>query len=172
MTVSLENLTHSQMRSNVIDAVCELNIPKEEIIVVGGAALQVYGIKVSPDIDLVTRPDRFRDILKNVDHFARNLTLGHIGINAAVTDKFSGQKLHDEGYGVILGNVTFTLAPDDDLYQASFEELHDEAVEIEDLILVSPPQRILDWKKAIHRPKDMKDIDLIEQYLENFRRIV
>jgi len=153
----------TKMRENVVEAVNKQRVPKDKIIVVGGAALQVFGIKKSEDIDLVTEPRLFNKLLGETGSTGR-LHLGHVGLATAVVKENDGQHVYDEGYGVTLGDVTYMPAPDDHLYRATFEELYDEALDI-DGILVSPPERILEWKQGVDRPKDREDIRLIEKYL-------
>lgn len=170
-TFRLEDLiTTAKRRENVVKSVrhLQLRIPKDEIIVVGGAAMQMFGMKVSPDIDLVTAPERMTKLLKSIEHGNTKLrSLGHIGLMVQVIDHTAGQKTYEEDggiyVGVTVGNVTFMPAPNDHLYQASFEELHDEAIEI-DGVLVSPVERRLAWKQAVGRPKDLRDINLINEY--------
>ncbi len=165
--LTLESKT--KMRSNVVEAVSRLDVSKDKIIVVGGAALQVFGIKKSEDIYLVTSPELFSEILDGIEYYnsERNLgklKLGHIGIMATAVGKDRGQRIYDDGYGVTLGQITYMPAPTDHLYQTSFEELQGEAVDI-DGILVSPPERILAWKEGVARPKDLEDIDLIQRFM-------
>ena len=165
----LENLsTTAEKRENIVDSIRRLSIPKDEIIVVGGSAMQMFGMKVSRDIDLVTTPERMTKILESVECGNTQLrSLGHVGLMTQVIDHSAGQKTYEEDGGmyggVAVGNVTFMPAPNDHLYQTTFEELRDEAIEI-DGVLVSPIERILAWKQAVGRPKDLLDINLINKY--------
>lgn len=162
----LEELTDpEEMRTNILVPITKLKIPKDELIVVGGAALQIFGIKVSADIDLVLSPNRMQIIMDKSDAPFSELKLGHRGLQPIVDAPERGQLVDDEGYGVTTGNITYMLAPDDHLYRATFEELHDEAVDFEG-VLVSPPARILAWKEGVKRAKDVADIELIQAFLE------
>jgi hypothetical protein len=159
-------------REAVLEAVRSLDIPKENAIVVGGAAMQVYGIKQTYDIDVVTTPDQLSDVLKLHHKDKRSFSairhskLGHIGVALRVTRLDEGQVTYqpDMYERMQYGGVSFMLAPDDDLYRASYEELLDEANDIAG-VLVSPPERILAWKEAVGRPKDHRDAALLRDYL-------
>lgn len=160
-----EFTTLEEMRPNVLEAVRELEIPKDELIVVGGAALQIFGIKVSRDIDVVVTPDRMEYVLTHpAGAYGKERQLGRHGLQVTATGETEGQVVFDDGYGVKVGAVTYMPAPADSKYSATFEELHDEAADIEG-ILVSPPERILAWKQGVNRAKDQADIALINNYL-------
>lgn len=160
-------MAYRESCENIVLSVRRLDIPKEELIVVGGAALQLYGIRDlrgSQTIDLVVSPERMTKILEISDSpdYASSYKIGHIGLMTQVTDTRKG--LRDWGDR---GGVTFMPAPNDTLYSASFNELRDEAIDASD-VLVSPPERILDWKRSVGRQfKDKPDIALIENYLSS-----
>lgn len=77
---------------------------------------------------------------------------------------FSLLNWHDFYEAESTGTLALLPAPNDRLYSVPFEELRDEAVDIEG-VLVSPPERILAWKQAIGREKDMQDIKNIQAYI-------
>lgn len=165
-----------RIRKNITDAIEERNkrriaIPMDELIVVGGAALQMYGIKKTNDIDVVVTPHRMEQILEEEFRWTeRGYVKGYTrpidrrGLMLMVTGQDEGQLIRGDEYGSTYGDITYMLAPNDHLYQATFEELRDEAEEI-DGVLVSPPVRILQWKLGVNRPKDADDIALIKKYL-------
>ncbi len=167
-------MAYREACEDIILSVRRLEIPKDELIVIGGAALQLYGIRDSHlhTIDLVVSPERMTEILRISDSpdYASSYKIGHIGLMPQVTAVRKGVK--DWGDR---GNVTFMPAPNDTLYQASFNELRDEAIDVSD-VLVSPPERILDWKRSVVDLKgftdfnlleDKADVRLIEDYLSN-----
>lgn len=163
-SIDLEHL-----RAEVIDTVSALEIPKDELIVVGGAVLQVYGLKRTNDIDVVVSEERLNKVLADEWKEAHR-----VGVRRRGDITMSGSQLMYRRFGVgqelmgsgseysaaKRGNVSFMLAPDDDLYQATFEELHDEADEF-DGVLVSPMHRIVAWKMAVNREKDKRDLGII-----------
>ena len=164
-------------QAKIVDAIDKRNnhncsIPADELVIVGGAALQMFGIKKSPDIDVVVTPHQMEQILEENFHWPwfqarwnhHPRKLNRCGLSVAATGTGEGQLIRGDAYGSTYGDITYMLAPNDHLYQATFEELRDEAVEIGG-ILVSPPARILAWKRGVNRPKDAKDIALIENYL-------
>ena len=162
-----------EIRDNIVQAIVKRNqrrmvIPPDELIVVGGAALQMHGIKKTYDIDVVVTPMQMEQVLEETvfrDGAGGKLRkLDRHGVIMTATGRGEGQLIKASEYGSTYGGITYMLAPNDHLYQATFEELRDEAVEIGG-VLVSPPERILAWKRGVNRPKDAKDITLIEQYL-------
>ena len=143
------------------------SIPADELIVVGGAALQMFGYKQTTDIDVVVTPKQMKRMVDTCDSYqqwtAHKGKLEHQGLLLTVRHK-AGQFLRGDYYGSTFGDITYMLAPNDHLYQATFEELRDEAANIGG-VLVSPPERILAWKRAVNRPKDAADIALLEKRL-------
>lgn len=160
---SLEN-----RRANILEAISKIEIPKKQFIIVGGAAMQLMGIKVSEDIDIVTTPKYMTntlDAIKEDTNGSRSDDeITNRGTLLVATENGTGQRVHDEGYGVARGDVTYMLAPNDHLYKASFKKLRDEALDIGGF-LVSPMQRVLEWKQAVNREKDQGDITLLQNYL-------
>lgn len=153
-------MSNQESFEDIILAVHRLDIPKDEMILVGGAALNLFGIRTSNTIDLVVSPQAMVGFLEKADDntcFAYKL--GHIGIMTRV--KALGLGRDNNGYA---GEVTFMPPPSDHLYQATFNQLLSEAVKVSD-VLVSPPQRILNWKKSVGRKIDLDDVELIENYL-------
>lgn len=155
----------------IVDSVRSVGIPKKELVVVGGAALQLFGIKRTKDIDAVIPTTR---LMRRIDERARDVQHGRRSRHSPIDDEtvtaqgitFSILDWIDFYDSESTGTLALLPAPNDQLYHASFEELHDEAIEIEG-ILVSPPERILEWKQAIGRPKDQTDIEKIQAHLAN-----
>ena len=162
-------MAYRETSEDIILSVRRLHIPKEELVVVGGAALELYGISQNRGaIDLVVSPERMTKILEEPDPIINKASrrLGYIGLMPQVTVIGKGRRDPEGGRGA----VTFMPAPNDHLYQASFEELRDEAIDASD-VLTSPPERILAWKRAItqwqtpNMVKHLVDIELILKYL-------
>ena len=156
-----------QMRADILEPVRALEIPRDELIIVGGAVLQLYGLKRTEDIDVVVESTRMRTLLAEAEEeqyrFRPNLKIGVRGAQLMLSRMDAGPKIPGTGseYARALhGNISFMDAPHDDLYTASFAELHDEA-EDWDGVLASPMQRIFDWKQAVGRRKDLEDLNLI-----------
>lgn len=163
---------------HITEAVKKLKLPEDKVVVVGGAALQVFGIKLTRDIDLVTEPSLYEEILSEFSEqypwqrqrLGERPSRRRVGAMTVALSEDKGQIMRNDRYGITKGDVTFMQAPDDELYQASFEELQAEAIEVYG-VLVSPPQRILEWKLAVGRRKDIADVPLIESYLAELSAI-
>ncbi|HSX33172.1 MAG TPA: hypothetical protein VLF91_02435 [Candidatus Saccharimonadales bacterium] len=163
-----ETMSEADMRANVLAPIRALEIPKDELVVVGGAALQAHGIRLARDIDVVVTPERLEQLLEETDRLPRRKReLGHLGAQLVMRRPDIGRVLADNGeYGITKGDITWMPAPNDKYYRATFAELHDEAVDMGG-VLVSPLSRILAWKQALlgkpFRDKDRTDVRLIEQ---------
>lgn len=162
MSASLESY-----QQPIIDALTEAEVRPSEAVIVGGAALQMFGIKRTVDIDLVVTPAYMEAI--RVEMEERVLEVGARGLSVVFTDRGAGQTWTEEpepGYGIdyYKGSLTYMLAPNDSLYRATQAELFSEAV-VTRGFLVSPPERILAWKQGVGRKKDVRDIQLIQSYL-------
>jgi hypothetical protein len=161
-------MAYREACEDIILSVRRLDIPKDELIVVGGAALELFGIRPNRGaIDLVVSPERMVKILHQnnvINTKARRV--GHIGLMPQVTVIGKGRRDPEGGRGA----VTFMPPPIDYLYRATFDELRDEAIDASD-VLVSPPERILAWKRSITRlqipniVKHLADVELILKYL-------
>ncbi len=149
----------------IIDCIRTSQVPLDKLVVVGGAALKLFGIKETTDIDVVVPSS-----------VLMNRALDKHTYGGGMHSPIDGQKVTENGveYRILdwkdyytansTGTLTFIPAPDDSLYSVTYEELHNEALNI-DGILVSPPERILEWKQAINRDKDIPDITAIQSFL-------
>ena len=163
-------MEYREASEDIVLSVRRLHIPKEELVVVGGAALELFGIRPTKSaIDLVVSPERMRMVLEEVNNTtARTHKLGHIGLMPQVT--YIGKGRPQREYAGFFGDVTLMPAPNDHLYQASFDELRDEAIDASD-VLVSPPERILAWKRSMtmwqvpNMIKHLQDEERILKYL-------
>ena len=125
---------------SVADRVRQLNLPPDQFVVVGGAVLEVLGIRASGDIDL-TASDSVLDTL-------------------AGDKTWSKQDLTDGSYvyqkdGYEVGN---------DWLGRSFAQLVSDTFEMDGIRYVSLAT-VMAWKKQHNRPKDQADIKLIWEYL-------
>lgn len=149
----------------IIERVKELEIPKRQMVVVGGAALKLQGInKKTADIDVVVPVARLLTLAVEMGQQGQRFRLDAAKVTDTLRVKLWGRE--DSCTLIEIGRMSIMPPPNDLLYQASFEELRDEATDIKG-VLVSPPERILDWKRAVDREKDQADIQLIEAYLSN-----
>lgn len=161
--------------NEIIAPVERLNIPSEELIIVGGAALQAYGIKKTTDIDVVVTEPRLETIIQDwqwLEHHSfdqsRRGRLSNRGSQLIVERHGIGRVLEEGNYyeRAVLGDISFMTSPRDHLYTASFDELMADSTPFGGKgIAVLSPQKVLEWKEAVNRPKDQKDIAGIRAYL-------
>ena len=159
-------MAYSESQQDIISSIRSLEIPKKEMILVGGVALDLFNIRFSKTIDLVVSSDVMLELLDKADNKTFHAySLGHIGTMAQVLAIGKGRDLQTHR-----GFVSFMPAPNDHLYQASFEQLRAEAIDTSD-ILVSPLGRLLDWKQkvgdSVGNQKDLADAELIGSHLSN-----
>lgn len=131
---------------NIIEEVKKLNLPKGKYAVVGSGPLDIRNIRPAHDIDLIVSQDIY-DKLKS---------MGWEEVNFPNTGRpwvlFHG-----------LFDVSTSWSVND--YKPSPQQLIRDA----DLIGGVPFVRledVLQWKTTCRRAKDLKDIKLIEEYLE------
>lgn len=155
------------MRSHeILMNVRGLQIPERELVVVGGAALTILGIKRSTgDLDAVVTQQRLLEEAANTRHLYRSTAsapISHVRRGQIVVDVF---KPVGQYSGVMKsGDITLMPAPNDSKYQVTFEELRDTALSHEG-VLVANPELLLDWKQSVGRQKDLRDAERIEAYL-------
>lgn len=132
------------MALSFVDRVKLLNLPLEDIIVIGSGVMDALGIRSSGDVDLVVRKELF----------------------AALQDSGEWQKdmVHDEP--VLRRDDVEVWLSWSNSGEPNFDELLANAVAIDGVWFVSP-QFLLEWKKAKRRPKDIQDVALLEEYLQN-----
>lgn len=125
---------------SVAERVRQLNLPPDQFVVVGGAVLEVLGIRKSGDIDII----------------AAELVLHILASDEAWSKKdlAEGSYIYQkEGYEV--GN---------DWLGRSFAELASDTFEMDGIRYVSL-STVMAWKKQRNRPKDQEDLKLIWEYL-------
>lgn len=153
----------------IVNCLRATSIPRDELVVVGGAAMQLLGIKQTNDIDAVvslpTLTERIR--LRTLDsRFGRGYMHSPLDNERIVQDELNFDVLHWKDFydAESIGTLALLPTPNDSLYAVSFEELRDEAIDVLG-VLVSPAERVLEWKQAVGREKDLADIVLIQSHL-------
>jgi hypothetical protein len=164
---NLDILTDAQRE--ILDPVIELGIPRDDLILVGGGAMQVYGLKRTQDIDVVVRPETLVSEIEAWESnrgLKRSAVLGRIGLQHTFTNQRKGVvKYEGSEYGAAeYGGITYMLAPNDHLFSASFEELQSDANEIGGVLVASPDQ-LLAWKLGVNRQKDKRDIQTLTEFI-------
>lgn len=126
---------------DIFEKVTELNLPKDAYIVVGGGTLVALGlVEWDDDIDLCVTPEVF-------DHFQAE---------GWQQEEWAGKPVLKHGvYDIGVGFGKWSL-----------EELQTDALTVHDIPFISL-KKLLEWKREMGRPKDLRHIELIEQYLQH-----
>ncbi len=128
--------------SGIVERVKQLNLPLDQLVVIGGGILDAAGLRAANDIDLVLKVDLFAQLVKEPDW--------QVGVK----------------------NIELILEKDDTEAFLSwsfdshpnFAELCEGGVTI-DGVRFAHPQVVIDWKKRRANEKDLKDIALLEEYI-------
>lgn len=124
---------------NMKQKISELGLPDNQFIVVGSGIMAAVGIRDSDDIDMIVSEELFRQL------------------------EDSGWE-HDEWADqVVLKRDVFDIGTQWD--GKAIDELIDTATRIEGIPYLSL-QDLRKWKKEKGRDKDIRDIKLIDAYLE------
>ncbi len=120
----------------------ELGLPADQCVVIGSGILDALGLRESDDIDLVVSSDVFATLQADGSWTAKEKH------NDIVLLKDDAEVWQDWGADE----------------EASFLSLYENSVIIDGVHFVNP-QFLLAWKKQQSREKDVKDIQLLEEYL-------
>ena len=119
-------------------------LPLDKVIIVGSGILDQLGLRMANDVDVITDSETFKR-LKNKSVLTLEIHGGHKvlvgdGIEIWTVWREVDGELWDYGY---LSQFTTTI----------------------DGVRFVDPQKVLQWKRAMGRIKDEKDIKLLEEYL-------
>lgn len=129
-------------RRPILERIRALALPADQFIVAGSGVLDVFGLRESRDIDLIVSSELFTELR---DRGWKRFTE------------------HDEQV-LKYGDAEAWLSLPVNGTLKTYEELLPEGVQIEEATFVSP-RFLLEWKQYEKRPKDIKDIALLEEYL-------
>lgn len=132
---------------DILRIIKELNFPKNQYVVIGGAALELYGIRKAVDIDLAVTKVLFEDLQKK-------------GWGLYTCEKW--KHLLNANYDDI--EVLSEISTGNG-FKIEIEEAIEKASIINDIPVLSLEQIYL-WKKSASREKDLKDLELIEEFLK------
>lgn len=129
---------------SIIEEVKKLNISNNDCIVLGGGILNQLGIRKTSDVDLIVKPEIY-------DQFRKQT--GWI------------EKTWPHGAPTLLNGI-YELGTDwgDDRHIYSFKEIKEHSIVIEGVRFVNL-DFLKKWKQAKGREKDLRDIELITDYL-------
>ncbi len=129
---------------DIFKEVRDLNLPLGQYIVVGSGTMEALGIRKSKDIDLVVTEDLYKEFEKK-GWEKKQVSENRFGIKQGKYEMFKD---------FVCGN-----------YRPDAAELINNAQIINGLPFL-PLEELLKFKKELGREKDLKDIELIEEYLK------
>lgn len=138
----------------IAERVKALDFPFGEYVVVGGA-MEAHGIRPAHDLDIVVTPALFESLIQDGWPVCT--------CEGCVTDQQNGstrRMLKKPGVD-ILSDYSYKNE-----YRADTEELIRGADIIDGIPFVQLSE-LLKWKKAAAREKDLKDVVLLEEYIES-----
>jgi hypothetical protein len=130
--------------ADIFREVAQLNFPKGQYVVVGGAVLAAHGIKHTQDIDIVASPELLEKLRQDNKWKITNRPSGDLGVCKGCVEVY----------------------PDVNCpaYYPEFKDLLDRVETIQGIPFASLNDVKL-FKKGYGREKDIRDIKLIEQWL-------
>lgn len=130
------------MSGGISERVRQLNLPLDQVVVIGSGVLDAAGLRVANDIDLVLKVDLFAQLVKQSDW--------RVGVKRV---ELVLEKNDVEAF--------LSWTPDG---RPNFEELYAGGVTI-DGVRFAHPNTVINWKRQRASEKDLKDIALLEGYL-------
>ncbi len=129
--------------NDIINKVKELGLPHDSYVVFGSCPMALAGIRESSDIDMLVSEEVFAGLQK------------------------SGWKILDKGgkdKPLVNGNFEAHKSWEFSHYNPSLSHLLETADIVDDVPFASLDE-VRKWKAASARPKDIKDIELIDKHL-------
>jgi hypothetical protein len=135
----------------ILEKVKSLNLPDKQFVVMGGAVLELKGIRKSSDIDIIVTKELFETLKKDSDWEYKSEigSLGNVMVESLENHK--GISLYSHIYGA--GDIDF------------FRNDPDKIEEIEGIYFVSLSNLLEVKSSSWNREKDKKDVELIRDYL-------
>lgn len=134
------------MNINIFDQVKFLNLPLGKYAVIGSGVMAAHGIRDYKDIDLLVSPDLY-DELRHKGWKEKAVRPDFVVIEKGIFEA---------------GPNIMTLPT----YEPDINELIDKADIINGVAFVRLTD-VIDFKRAMARPKDLEDIGMVEKYLNN-----
>lgn len=129
---------------SILTRIRALGLPEDQIVVIGGGLLDAYGLREANDIDLVVTP--------------------------ALFSQLEASGMYEKG---ARGTEQYLINDDVDIWQSwgegnDFAKLHSGGVTVDGIMFVDP-QFLIEQKRERGTDKDMRDIALLEGYLNERR---
>ncbi len=129
---------------NIIQKIKELNLPNDQYVVIGSGTMAVLGIREANDIDISVKEELF-DKLKETGEWEEFEKYGRPFLKKDVFD--INKHLGWEKYSITI------------------QEANKSALFIEGIPFMNLDE-LINFKDAMAREKDFKDIELIKEYLK------
>jgi hypothetical protein len=130
---------------NIIEKIKELNLPKDQYVVIGSGVMDILGIRRANDIDLSVTKELHQK-LRETGKWEEYENYGKIFLKKDVFE--------------INGELSW------DKYKTTTEEVIKTAFLIDGIPFMNT-EELIKFKMAFGREKDFKDIELIKEYIEN-----
>lgn len=132
--------------TGIVQRVRQLNLPLDQVVVIGSGVLDTLNLRSAGDVDLVVTPAVFDTLKLNADW-----TIGEKNGEPIAT-------INDAEAFLSWGNNSVP----------NFTELYADSVVV-DGVHFANPQFVIDWKRQRGSAKDLRDIALLERYLTDER---
>ncbi|MDD3972991.1 MAG: hypothetical protein PHC31_13910 [Clostridia bacterium] len=130
---------------NIIEKIKELNLPKDQYVVIGSGVMDILGIRRANDIDLSVTKELHQK-LRETGKWEEYENYGKIFLKKDVFE--------------INGELNW------DKYKTTTEEVIKTAFLIDGIPFMNT-EELIKFKMAFGREKDFKDIELIKEYIKN-----
>lgn len=130
--------------NNLFNQLKQLNFPKGKFAIFGSAPMAVRGIRKSNDLDIIVTQDLWNDLVK-------------LYPNSLIESPYTALEI----WGIEVFKTWLELTN-------KIDEMIKNADIINDLPFVKL-EYVLEWKKSMWREKDLKDIELVNQYISSQR---
>lgn len=135
---------------NIIQKIKELNLPNDQYVVVSSGILDILGIRKALDVDIAVTKDLFNKI-KETGEWEE-------------IEKYNKIFLKKEGFDII-PQLNW------EKYITTVEEANKSALLVEDIPFMNLDE-LIKFKTALGREKDIRDIELIKDYLNKIEKRV
>ena len=139
--------------SNYVERIKELALPPHEYVVIGSGILDALGIRKARDIDIVASKKLFKELSSNRKVWKKKwFFLGFMERKAIQKD---GVEIYSR----------FKYRN----YKYDFQAIADRVIVVDEIPFMNLDD-LIELKKHLGRPKDLKDIKLIEEYKKNTKQ--
>lgn len=130
---------------DIVSQAMGLDLPEGEYAICGGAVLAIHGLRATADIDMVVTPRIYGQFQQH-----------------GWREKIRPDS--DRSHALLHGVFDMATVWSVNDYQPDPQNLIQNAVSTRRLSFVRL-EEVLKWKRACQRPKDVRDVELIEAYL-------